>query len=526
MDANVMAHRRGARAGPPVASPLASPDPIGDHRAMARRAKTSERGWAAGCVALLAALTALRLALDATGLVPVHFDEAQYWTYAARPDLGYYSKPPLVAWMIAAQTALLGDNAFALRVSAPLIHMWIAWLIFASARRLHDGRTGFWAAAGYALAPGVTVSSALMTTDPPMMLGWALALYALTRILTARRGRAAAEPWGWWLGLGLALGLGTLAKYTALVFVAGALGYAALSRESPLRPKGALVAAAGWLSLTAPHLVWLATHGFVSVAHLAENADQGRAGFTPAGGAEFLLSQAGVIGPVFLFAMAGAALRRGDWRWRILMWLTWPLLGAMAVQALAGGANANWAAPSYIAGSILAARWLVTRGWARALRLQLATGLAAIFLVWGLAFVYDGWGRGLPRVADPFKKMRIGPALCERVAMAMEETGIDIILSDDRRRLAECAWFAGLGPDRIRLWNPDGRIDNHYAMTASLAPGETQPMILFMLRGRADAAAGRFAEAEAIDTGTLATHADFAFDYGIWRVAGFRGYRD
>ena len=61
--------------------------------------------------------------------------------------------------------------------------------------RLFDARTGFWAAAFYAAGPGVVLSSMLMTTDPPMMVGWALALYAYIRAVEpVRIGRRKPQP--------------------------------------------------------------------------------------------------------------------------------------------------------------------------------------------------------------------------------------------------------------------------------------------------------------------------------------------
>ncbi|RMF39935.1 MAG: phospholipid carrier-dependent glycosyltransferase [Alphaproteobacteria bacterium] len=495
---------------------------------MARRRKTSDAVWTGRVLAVLLAAVILRLGFNALELVPVHFDEAQYWTYGLSPDWGYYSKPPLTAWLIALVTGLAGETGFVLRLPVPLIHLWIGWLIYVIARRLFDARTGFWAATGYGLAPGVTVSSALMTTDPPMMLGWALALYALIRALTAKRRRKDPEPLGWWIVLGLALGAGTLAKYTALVFAGGGIGYALLSRQGALRWKGALAAALAWLAVMAPHLVWLAQNGFVSVAHLAENADQGL-GLTPERLPEFLLTQAGVIGPVFFIALGWLFWRRaawrGDWRVRLLVWLSAPLILAMCVQAVRGGANANWAAPSYIAGAILAAHWLLARGWLRGLKLQLATGIIAAVLIWGAAGVYAIWGTGLPRAPDPFKKMRVSGPLCERVLTGMEEAGADMLLSPDRRRLAECAWMGGLDIAQIRVWNPAGQITNHYEMVASLADAETGAMIFFTVRGDGSEVAARFAEAELLDRGHIDTHSDWGFDYAIWRVEGFRGYR-
>lgn len=502
---------------------------MGQKPPMARKAKTADRVWTARVLAVLAAAAVLRLALNAMGLVPVHFDEAQYWTYGLDPDLGYYSKPPLSAWMIRAQTELLGVTAFALRVSVPLIHLWIGWLIYATGRRLYDARTGFWAAAGYTLAPGVTASAALMTTDPPMMMGWAIALYALVRAMMAGTAKKPAPAPGWWLAVGLALGLGMLSKYTALVFAGGALGYALVSRAGPWRAQGPAIAAAGLLAMAAPHLVWLAGNGFVSVTHLAENAGEAR-GLTPLGTLEFLGAQAGVIGPVFLLAILAAAWptasRRADWRWRLLAWVTLPLILAMCVQALRGGANVNWAAPSYIAGSIMAAHWLLARGWVRGLQLQLGIGVAAAALLWGATAVYTAHGTGLPRLPDPMKKMRIAGPLCERAVVAMEETGAETILSDDRRRLAECAWVAGLMPDQMRVWNPSGQVANHYEMTVSLRDGETGPMVLVLLGDRSGPIAPRFGTAERLDAGEIRTHSDRAYPFEIWFVDGFRGYSD
>ena len=40
----------------------------------------------------------------------LHVDEAQYWVWSQSLDWGYYSKPPVIAALIAASTALLGDG--------------------------------------------------------------------------------------------------------------------------------------------------------------------------------------------------------------------------------------------------------------------------------------------------------------------------------------------------------------------------------------------------------------------------------
>ena len=39
-------------------------------------------------------------------------DEAQYWLWSQDLDYGYFSKPPLLAWVIALYSSVFGDSFF------------------------------------------------------------------------------------------------------------------------------------------------------------------------------------------------------------------------------------------------------------------------------------------------------------------------------------------------------------------------------------------------------------------------------
>ena len=88
---------------------LSSPErPAGTAAAMA----AIERAYGAWTLAAVTAISAARLlwlAMQSAGLYP---DEAQYWFWAKRLAFGYYSKPPLVAWVVALTTKLAGDGEF------------------------------------------------------------------------------------------------------------------------------------------------------------------------------------------------------------------------------------------------------------------------------------------------------------------------------------------------------------------------------------------------------------------------------
>src|SRR5205085_4061463 len=144
--------------------------------------------------------------------------------WAQYPAFGYYSKPPLVAWLIALTTALFGDGEFAVRLSAPLLHAGAAAIVYAIGARLYDRRTGFWSALAYASLPGVSVSAFIISTDAVLLPCWAAALYAFIR---------AREPDGkrWWIIVGIAAGFGLLAKYAMAYWLLSALGFVLLVPE-------------------------------------------------------------------------------------------------------------------------------------------------------------------------------------------------------------------------------------------------------------------------------------------------------
>src|SRR5690606_2634737 len=95
--------------------------------------------WAWG---VLASALLLRLAILAVTPLQLYPDEAQYWRWAQDPAFGYFTKPPLIAWLIAVTTGLFGDAEWAVRLSAPLCHTLTAICIAMLARGLFGLRAG------------------------------------------------------------------------------------------------------------------------------------------------------------------------------------------------------------------------------------------------------------------------------------------------------------------------------------------------------------------------------------------------
>src|SRR5688572_21438287 len=94
-------------------------------------------GWPVALWAGLGLLLAVRLVALKFNATDLFFDEAQYWSWSLEPAFGYYSKPPLIAWVIGAATALCGTSEFCIRLPSPLMHTATALIVFMIGRRLY-----------------------------------------------------------------------------------------------------------------------------------------------------------------------------------------------------------------------------------------------------------------------------------------------------------------------------------------------------------------------------------------------------
>lgn len=350
--------------------------------------------------ALLALLLVLRVAAVLASGLDLYADEAQYWRWSRTLDWGYYSKPPLIAWVIRATTELFGNEVWAIRLPAPFLHTVAAAALFFLGRAVYGSRAGLYAALTYALMPGVILSSMLLSTDGVLLPVFAVALYLYWR---ARQG---VSGWIGHVALGLAIGIAMLAKYAALYLLIG-IGLTALidppSRRAILSLKGAATFAVAALIL-APHLAWNAANSFDTVSHTVDNANLGGPLFNLENLPKFLVDQMGIFGPVgFLTLLIGlvafrhrepAGHRAAD-RWLLCFIL--PVLVIIAVQAVLSRAHANWAATAYPAASVLVAGWLIEARPNRALWLAIAAvTLLAVQLVPDLAVGFKiGLGFGI-----------------------------------------------------------------------------------------------------------------------------------
>jgi 4-amino-4-deoxy-L-arabinose transferase-like glycosyltransferase len=437
----------------------------------------------AGLAAILA-VTLLRVGFALADRTELSTDEAQYWLWGQSLDWGYYSKPPLIGWVIRATTELFGQSVWAVRLPAALFHGLTALVILVIARRLMPPGAAVLAALSYLTLPAVALGSALMTTDTPMLLAAAVALWAQLRLAEARA--AGQGALGLAAILGLALGLGLLAKH-AMVFWLGGAALAALMVPA-LRPRlrEALVAAAVFLAVIAPHLAWLAETRFVTVAHV-QDITRG-AGLSLLRPLRFLAEQALVMGPVLIVALGlvlgqVAARPRGAGAMGGLALLAAMPLLIVTLQGVQGPVQANWAALYLVPGSILAATWLARRP--RLALLSLALG-AVVLLALPLAKIF---GTGLEQPDGRLLLARyLGHGEVARWALAQGEgQGSAVLVARDRDLLADLSWFGAGSGLAVRAVPPQGMPRHHWELAAAFDPARDAGPVLLLLRSDAPA---------------------------------------
>jgi undecaprenyl-diphosphatase len=418
--------------------------------------------------AVLGMLTLLRLAYLAWGNLDLSPDEAHYWEWSRRLDLSYYSKGPLIAYLIAGLTGVFGTSAFGIRVGAVGLSLVGSWALYRLGRELY-GRPepGALAAIGLQVTPLVWAGSLLMTIDSPFVVAWTLGLWAAHRAL----GGGGAGAWGL---LGLSIGVGSLAKYSMLFALPGLALYLwrAPERRSALTGIGPLLAALAALAAFVPVLVWNARAGWLSARHVANQGKGG--GLTLEHLAEFLGSQALVLSPLVAGLLAWGlwvgireGLVRGREPYRFLLSFSAPVLGAYLLVALQGKVQANWAAAAYPSLALATAGLLLERRAILAPGSRLAqTRLLAGALVVALAMTVAGHATerlGLPRQLDPTIRLRGWDELGQAVGAAVEampDPRRTFLVSDRYQVTSELAFYT---PGRPPAYNFNlGRRLNQY----------------------------------------------------------------
>jgi 4-amino-4-deoxy-L-arabinose transferase-like glycosyltransferase len=472
-------------------------------------------------LALLLAFRLVALQLNATDLF---FDEAQYWAWSEAPAFGYYSKPPLIAWLIRAASEVCGPGEACVRLPSPLLHTVTALAVFALGHRLYDARVGALSGLAFATLPGVSLSAGLISTDVPLLLCWAVALVGFAALYDTKK------LWPM-LVLGGAFGIGLNAKYAMAWFVLCAAVYLVVTpqRRGVLKDWRLYAALALGLALIAPNLAWNYANSFATFTHTADNANWGGSLLHPNKALEFFGAQFGVFGPILFGAYLVIVWRA--WKSgvpaadRMLLAFSLPVLLLITGQALISRAHANWAAATYVAGTVLVIATMVRDGAWGWLKASFVVNIAVLLLI-GFGTITAG-RVALPAGPDPFERVlgwrEVADATRAELAKARSAgRPFAAVLTDDRQITAELLYYMRDEPTPVLAWRP-GAPHDHFELTRPYTAAVSGPVLLVRLGTSAPPAATDFTSAQRIAERSLPAGTSGHRQVTFFALSGYKG---
>jgi 4-amino-4-deoxy-L-arabinose transferase-like glycosyltransferase len=457
-----------------------------------------------------------------TVATPIHlfYDEAYYLSWAQSPDWGYYSKPPMVAWLIALSTALFGNAEWAVKLAAPVLYGLSALLVYQTARGLFGARAAVYSGVIFLFMPLVSFNSLFITTDAPLLFFWAAATWALVRALDT-------DQWRWWLLAGVCGGLGLLSKYTFILFPLGLLGFALFSsRGRALLSNGRFWSACLLaLALLLPNLWWNYQHDFISFQHTAEisQLDESRLNLVKLG--EFLAGQLLVFGPVFFVLLISAQFRQRPFSdAEILLWnLFWPTLIVIGLQALLARAHVNWAAAAYVSASLLAGYYLSRQPSRRWLGIGLAINLLFMVALYHYEFFTSQLGIERKHGTTPYKRITGWAELVQSFQPWFERYPDHKLASDSRKLLAYFGYYLTPQDFSGEALNLDSAIDDHYELSHPIGSGGHHNYLFITQRLTAAELQQYFSQVELITERQVQVYSNLTRSARLYRLDGFKG---
>ncbi len=469
----------------------------------------STRPKVLGLLALtLLAVVALRVWMALAWPVPLSVDEAQYLVWSRDLQMGYYSKPPFVAWAMSVATLGCGEASATslwgpegcLRWLQPLAMAGASVFVYATAQALfHRAQIAIWATVLFLAAPLVAFYSQAATTDAWLLLWWSAALWAFVGAIGPakelgrglRLGQELASlnhqnQLAWWVACGVFAGLGLLTKYSMGVFAISAL-IVLIQRRLLLTP-GPWVCALMALLVLGPNLAWNAQWGWPTFAHHADITVGQDHGLNLAGLWNFFAAQWLTFSPVVFGMFLWGSLRRlgrtvggrnpyppeVSQAISLLLAFAWPMLLVVMTQSALSRAHANWASPALVAMSLVVAAWWLAASAGRGARLPfsinlglwttLVINLCATGLLLGAPWWVQELGLKGQRSTDPFVRLT-GYKEVAGVIAEVQKSPL-VLASDDRKLLANLAAY--LPKAQVYAFNPTGLKDNHWQLQHDL----------------------------------------------------------
>tara|TARA_B100000989_G_scaffold199541_1_gene150832 strand:+ start:1575 stop:2957 length:1383 start_codon:yes stop_codon:yes gene_type:complete len=281
--------------------------------------------------------------------IELSVDEAQYWHWSKNIDFGYFTKPPLIAWMISLSTFVFGNQEWAVRLLSPIAHLLISLILWGSAKFAFGSNSGKIAALIWVFTPAASLGGFIISTDTPLLLFWSLSLFFL--LISIRQNSTYSS-----LLVGIFLGLAFLSKYAALYFfIFLIIWWIIYDRNTFISIKNILLIFFTSIFIASTNLYWNYINDFVTVNHTISNANLSEIVLNYNNVIDFLSSQFLVFGPLlfllYLLLIIDSFFK--DRNLTLLAMISLPIIILITFQSFLKIANANWAVTAYVGATLI-----------------------------------------------------------------------------------------------------------------------------------------------------------------------------
>ncbi len=363
-------------------------------------------------------------------------DEAHYALYAAHPALSYFDHPPLAGWVQIPAVAA-GGTDWMLRVMPLLFWSMTAYALW---------RFSVWALVLFLLSPLHQLLGLALIPDT-LLLPLTLWVMWLTWNLTTKPATTS-----FWLGLGVALGLAGLSKYTG-VFLALGTSIVLLHAHGKalLKNRNLWIAAAIAALIISPVFVWNAQHDWMSFTYQADHAGGGDNNWEAKRVLVYSLVQLLTYGTLPLVGLIIFIKKLRHTHAKLMRFCFAFGLPALALLIYLSGRGAtlpHWTASHWLALFPLCALGLA-HGWQSSLAARCVIGILGLLQVLSivalaLAMAMGGEVQGASRFprGNPFADLHDWQAAAQQAQALQAQHHADALAVSNWTLASRLAWYA------------------------------------------------------------------------------------
>lgn len=445
--------------------------------------------------------------------IDLHVDEAYYWGWSKHLDFGYYSKPPMIAWVIHLASMICGDGEICIKSPSLILYLLTSINVFLIAKELFDEKVAFFSGITFITLPLVSFYSLAITTDSVLLFFYSLTLLFFIKAIKE-------DKLLYWIIAGIAGGLGLLSKYNMILFILSVVIYIFLCKKKEFKKKNLYIAMLIAAAIYFPNLIWNYHHNFITFDHIEDISEIDRKLFHPDKLLNFILAQFGVFGPVFFSVLIYLIVKPylKDCRYKLLYSFTFVFLGFFIIQSFLSRAFANWASATYIAGTVLVIAYLIEKNKIYLIKVGIAINLIAAVLFYHYHDITKALHITLTSKTDPFKRVLGWREVANRLKPIIRKYHYPLMF-DDRVIMAEMIYYLRPNAFNSVMFNPNGKIRNQYDMDTKLEIGKN-----YIYVTKENQAKKFFEKSKLIARINIPLYPDFNRTYNIYLMKNFKGY--